>query len=297
VGARGQVARALVEYGSQNAVQVTAIGRPDLDFTKPDTMHSVLRAAAADVIVNAAAYTAVDDAEQNQDIAYDLNARGPIVLARCARDLDLPFIHLSTDYVFDGEKSEPYTEEDSTSPLGQYGKTKAAGERGVLETTSDCVILRTAWIFSPFGRNFVTNMLHLARQQQSIRVVRDQYGSPTYALDLAAGIISVSRNLVNSRSDRKLRGVFHIAGHGYASWAELAAAIFYYSRRYDGPTAEVIPIATAEYATRARRPRNSRLDCSKLASIHRVTLPSWDLALQICISRLLGVECEKQAIK
>lgn len=287
VGASGQVARALVEYGSKNAVQVTAMGRPNVDLTKPNTMHSVLRAASADIIVNAGAYTAVDDAEQNQEIAYNVNARGPAFLARCARDLDVPLVHLSTDYVFDGEKDEPYTEEDSISPLGQYGKTKAAGELGVLETTSDHVILRTAWIFSPYGRNFVTNMLRLAQEQHSIPVVCDQYGSPTYALDLAAGIIAISRNLINSRSDATLRGVFHIAGHGYASWAEVATTIFNYSRSHNGPAAEVMPIPMAEYAALAPRPRNSRLDCTKVARIHGITLPPWNSALQICVSRLL----------
>jgi dTDP-4-dehydrorhamnose reductase len=287
VGASGQIARALVEYGSRNGVQVTAMGRPNLDLTKPDTMHSVLRTASADVIVNAAAYTAVDDAEQNQDIAYDVNAKGASFLARCARDLNIPLIHLSTDYVFNGEKDEPYTEEDSISPLGEYGKTKAAGESEVVETTNDYVILRTAWVFSPYGRNFVTNMLRLAQQQQSIRVVCDQHGSPTYALDLAAGIVSISQNLVDSRSDDKLRGVFHIAGGGYASWAEVATAIFNYSRCHNGPAAQVIPISMAEYAALARRPRNSRLDCTKVARIHGITLPAWNSALEICVSRLL----------
>ena len=287
IGASGQVARALVEYGSRNSVQVTAMGRPNFDLTKPDIMHSVIRAASADIIVNAGAYTAVDDAEQNQDIAYDVNARGPTFLARCARDLDIPLIHLSTDYVFDGEKDEPYTEEDPTSPFSQYGKTKAAGELGVLETNSDYAILRTAWVFSPYGRNFVTNMLRLARQQRSIRVVCDQYGSPTYALDLAAGIISIARSLINNRSDAKLRGIFHIAGRGYASWAEVANAIFKYSRCHDGPVAEVIPISTADYGAAARRPRNSKLNCNKLARIHGITLPPWSSALQICVGRLL----------
>jgi dTDP-4-dehydrorhamnose reductase len=287
VGARGQVARALVEYGSRNAVRVTAMGRPNFDLTKPDIMHSVLRTASADVIVNAAAYTAVDDAERNQDIAYDVNARGPTFLARCARDLDIPLIHLSTDYVFDGEKDEPYTEEDPISPFSQYGKTKAAGELGVLETISDYVILRTAWVFSPYGGNFVATMLRLAQQQQSIRVVCDQYGCPTYALDLAAGIISVARSLMNSPSDARLRGVFHIAGRGHTNWAEVARAIFNYSRCHNGPVAEVIPISTAEYGAAARRPKNSRLDCSKLASIHGITLPPWRSALQICVGRLL----------
>jgi dTDP-4-dehydrorhamnose reductase len=289
VGASGQVARALVEYGSRNAVQVTAMGRPNFDLTKPDIMYSVLRAASADVVVNAGAYTAVDDAEQNPDLAYDVNARGPTFLANCARDLGVPLIHLSTDYVFDGKKHEPYTEEDSISPLGQYGKTKAAGELGVLETTSDHVILRTAWIFSPYGQNFVTNMLRLAQQRRSIRVVCDQYGSPTYALDLAAGIVSISRNLVNGRSDAQLRGVFHIAGQGYASWADVATATFNYSRVHNGPVAEVVPIPMSEYAALARRPQNSRLNCSKVARTHGITLPPWNSALEICVSRLLTV--------
>lgn len=288
VGATGQVARALLECGSEQGVQVTALGRPRFDLTKRDTLSAVLRSVSPDAIVNAAAYTAVDEAERNRDIAFDVNAVGAAFLARCARELAVPLIHISTDYVFDGEKDDPYTETDALAPLGQYGQSKAAGELAVMEATSDHVILRTSWVFSPFERNFVTTMLRLAKQQDRIRVVSDQYGSPTYAPDLAVGIVSIARNLTDHRGDRKLRGTFHLAGGGFTNWSEFARAIFDYSRSRGGPFAEVAPISTAEYAALAPRPRNSRLDCTKVHRVHGVTMRSWETALQTCISRLLS---------
>jgi dTDP-4-dehydrorhamnose reductase len=197
-------------------------------------------------------------------------------------------VQLSTDYVFDGTGERPYRETDPTNPLSVYGASKLAGERAVAEAAADYAVLRTSWVYSPFGKNFVRTMLALARQRDEVRVVCDQAGSPTSALDIADGVLGVVRNLlaVPTRSD--LRGIFHMTADGTATWAEFAEAIFAASRAAGGPSAKVIPIPTTEYPTPARRPANSRLDRSALAAAHGIRLPHWRQSLQPCIERLLA---------
>jgi dTDP-4-dehydrorhamnose reductase len=202
--------------------------------------------------------------------------------------MNAPVIQISTDYVFDGTASRPYREDDATGPLGVYGASKLLGEEAVADSNPDHAILRTAWIYSPFGKNFVKTMLRLAADRDEIGVVADQVGSPTGALDIADGVLAVARNLLERPQERALRGVFHMAGGGFASWAEFAREIFSVSARLGGPAARVRPIGTADYPTPARRPANSRLDCAKLAAIHGVALPPWQTSLETCIRRLVG---------
>jgi dTDP-4-dehydrorhamnose reductase len=207
-------------------------------------------------------------------------------VAQAAKRLGVPLIHLSTDYVFDGSKDAPYIEDDATGPTGVYGSSKLAGEKAVLAEHADSAILRTAWVYSPFGANFVKTMLRLAGDRDEVAVVADQRGNPTSSFEIADGILCVARNLAHS-PDTNLRGIFHMTAVGEASWAQLAETIFANSAEAGGQRARVRPISTAEYPTAAKRPANSRLDCTKLARAHGVRLPDWHSSLKEVVSRLV----------
>jgi dTDP-4-dehydrorhamnose reductase len=285
-GTHGQVARSLVERAAGTTCDVVCIGRPSLDLGQPKTIDSALAAITADVLVSAAAYTDVNKAESEGDHANLINARAAGALAAHARARGIPLIHLSTDYVFDGAKPDPYTEDDPVAPINAYGRSKAAGERAVAGAHAHYVILRTSWVYSPFNRNFVTTMLSLARKQDAVRVVSDQVGNPTAAADIADGILAVARNLIGEQSDERY-GVFHMTAAGATSWAKFAEAVFAASAKRGGPSARVVPVASTEYQTPARRPANSRLDCAKIARVHGVSLPHWQSSLDACVGRIL----------
>jgi len=289
-GREGQVVRSLLERAEGSDFEIEALGRPELDLGgPPDAIVQAVKAANPDVIVSAAAYTQVDRAEREPAIAFTVNEKGPRALARAARALEVPIIHLSTDYVFEGSKTSPYLEDDVPRPTGVYGASKLAGEQAVLEEHQNSAVLRTAWVYSPFGSNFVKTMLRLAGEREEITVVADQRGNPTSALDIADGILHVARNLA-AREDASQRGVFHMTAAGEASWAELADAIFSVSADAGGPTATVRPIRTEDYPTQAQRPANSRLDSSKLAGVHGVRLPEWRSSLKQVVERLVQQE-------
>lgn len=293
-GVAGQVVQALVEQAKGNsAVEVIPLGRPELDLGQPETIESALRAAKPDLIVSAAAYTAVDQAETDEAAAFAVNAQGPAELARVAKALGVPLIHISTDYVFDGSKASPYNESDPVAPLGVYGRSKLEGEQQVATNTSDYAILRTAWVYSPYGKNFLRTMLLLAETRDELNVVDDQIGNPTSAQDIADAVLAVGRNLLTS-NDAALRGVFHLSGTGEGSWADFATEIFRLSQLQGGVHAVVGRIPSSDYPTPARRPANSRLDCSKLAEIHAVTLPDWRLSTEHVVKQLLA---EGQGLK
>jgi dTDP-4-dehydrorhamnose reductase len=288
IGRDGQVARALGERAPAHGVEAVLLGRPRLDLADPSGIEDILLETGGDLIVNAAAYTAVDGAESEPELAQAVNGIGAGAVAGAAAAMNAPVIQISTDYVFDGTASRPYREDDATGPLGAYGASKLLGEEAVADANPNHAILRTAWIYSPFGRNFVRTMLRLAGDRDEIGVVADQVGSPTGAHDIADGVLTVGRNLLERPQERALRGVFHMAGGGFASWADLAREIFSVSARLGGPAARVRPIGTADYPTPARRPANSRLDCGKLASVHGVALPPWRESLEACLRRLVG---------
>jgi len=287
-GKVGQVASALVEAGARRGVEIVTVGRPEFDLSGPQGGLTRLADARPDVIVSAAAYTAVDKAESEAESAERVNAGGPAALAGLAHQLDIPIIHLSTDYVFDGSKSVPYAEDDPTNPLGVYGATKLRGELAVASATANHAILRTAWVYSPFGNNFLKTMLRLSTTRPELRVVADQCGNPTSAFDIAEAVLAVANNLVSRRGEAALRGVFHLAGTGDVSWAGFAAEIFSASGSLGGPRAEVVPIAAADYPTAARRPANSRLDTTKLRAVHGVIMPAWQQSTHHVICRLLA---------
>ena len=282
-GREGQVATALAEAGAAAGVEVVRLGRPDLDLERLETIAPALRAARPDVVVSAAAYTAVDQAEREPERAQRVNATAAGVLAEVSAKLGAPIVHLSTDYVFDGRKPSAYVETDATHPQTVYGATKLEGEMAVAEANPHHAILRTAWVYAPYGKNFVRTMLRLAETREEVGVVADQLGCPSYAPDIAAGVIQVARALCERRGSP---GLYHMAGAGETSWVGFAAAIFQASRARGGPFARVRPIATADYPTPAARPANSRLDCSRLLETFDVALPAWPQALERCMDAI-----------
>ncbi len=286
-GLQGQVVQSILERAAAGGgAEIIAIGRPDMDLTQPDTIASAIDRVEPDLIISAAAYTAVDQAESDEEAARLVNAVAAGEIARIAALRGTPLIHLSTDYVFDGTAAHPYGEADPVAPLGAYGRTKLEGERRIQEAWDNSVILRTAWVYSPFGRNFVKTMLRLAQSREELGVVSDQIGNPTSALDIADGILAVADGLLERR-DPGLRGIFHMTGTGEASWADLAEAVFRFSAASGGPAARVNPIPASAYPTPARRPANSRLDCRRLEAVHGVRLPDWRQSAEQVVARLL----------
>jgi dTDP-4-dehydrorhamnose reductase len=285
-GREGQVVRSLIERGNSNIeFEVIALGRPELNLLSCDGLASLIEKARPDILVSAAAYTAVDQAETDEDTAVIVNGIAAGKLAESAAELGVPIIHISTDYVFDGTKTSPYLELDPVMPIGSYGRSKLLGEEAVRSANSDHVILRTAWVYSPFGENFVKTMLRLAESRDTVAVVGDQVGNPTSALDIADAILTIAANLFSS-DDRRLRGTYHLTGTGDTSWAEFANEVFRQAAMHGGPTASVRSIPSSDYPTPAKRPSNSRLDCNKLAEIHGVRLPDWKASLAGTIERL-----------
>lgn len=285
-GKTGQVVTSLIERGAAAGHEVIALGRPELDLADPASVLRVIADAAPDVIVSAAAYTAVDKAESESELAHAVNGAGAGTVALAAKALGVPLIHISTDYVFDGKGDRPYRESDPTGPTGVYGASKLAGEEAVLTAYPEgSAVLRVAWVYSPFGGNFVKTMLRLAGDRDEISVVADQVGNPTSALDIADGVVKVATNLV-ADADPALRGIFHMTAGGEATWADFAEGIFAASAARGGPSAGVKRITTAQYPTPATRPANSRLDCGKIATAHGVVLPDWRGSLETVVARL-----------
>jgi len=292
-GKRGQVASALRERAVPG-VEIVALGRPEFDLADRASVVGAFDRLGCDVVVNAAAYTAVDKAEAEPEAAMRVNADGAAHVAEAAARLNVPLIHLSTDYVFDGSLDRPYRETDATGPTGAYGRSKLAGERRIAEIHPRCAILRTAWVYSPFGANFVRTMLRLAETRAEVGVVADQRGNPTSALDIAEALLPVARRLIEDSSPAPT-GVFHMAGAGEASWADLAEATFAIAARRGWPRPKLRRIATADHPTAARRPDNSRLDTAKFASVYGFSLPEWTKSLPACVERLLDAALSSES--
>ena len=285
-GKQGQVVTALIERGQQAGVEIVAVGRPELDLADSASIRRVLAELKPDAIVSAAAYTAVDKAESEPELAFAVNAKGPQALAEIANELSIPVVHLSTDYVFPGDKNGVYLETDATGPASVYGQSKLAGEEAIAATTPNHAILRTAWVYSPFGANFVKTMLRLAETRDALNVVADQHGTPTSALDIADAVIVVAKRLATD-SDPSLRGVFHLTGSGEATWADFAEEIFAGLQAKSGKAVSVGRITTDEYPTPAKRPANSRLSTEKLAKTYGIVLPDWKQSTKVVLDRLL----------
>ena len=269
-GGAGQLATAL-----SSGPSVRRVGRPDFDFDRPETIEACFRAVSPSLVVNAAAYTAVDTAESDAEAAYRANRDGPAELARLCAAAGVPLIHVSTDYVFDGTKAAPYVETDPTGPQGVYGASKLAGEQAVLSSGAHAIILRTAWVYGPIGKNFLLTMLNLGKTRDKLTVVADQHGCPTAADDLAAAILAIAARIAEGGWQDRYGGVYHAAGTGETTWCDFARAIFQEAQRHGGKVPVVEPIPTSAYPTPAKRPGNSRLDCGRLEAVFGVRLPAW----------------------
>lgn len=271
-GTKGQVSRCLQDRAAgRDDVELGAVGRPELDLLKPEGIGRVIEEYAPDIVVSAAAYTDVDRAEDEPEIAFAVNETGAGVVAAAASAIGAPVIHLSTDYVFSGELERPYTEEDEPNPQTVYGASKLAGEKAVAAANTRHVILRTAWVYSPYGKNFMKTMLKLAETRNEISVVDDQIGNPTSAYYIADVILGVSKRLLVA-DDLYLYGVFHLVGPCAVSWAEFAEKIMDRCRSENEPSAEVKHVASGEYPTRAKRPKNSSLSCARLCANYGVSV-------------------------
>jgi dTDP-4-dehydrorhamnose reductase len=286
-GSQGQVAQALRERGAERQIEIVTLARPRIDLAEPATIAPAIAAAAADLIVNAAAFTAVDKAEGEEALATRINGAGAGAVARAAAAQGVPIIHLSTDYVFDGALDRPYREDDPTGPINAYGRSKLAGETAVRAANPRHVILRTAWVYSPFGVNFVRTMLWLGETRPIVGVVADQTGAPTCALAMADAILDIGRRLQAAEGDERLLGTFHLTGGGVASWADFAEAVFAEAALHGRRAVAVRRMTSDEYPTAARRPANSRLDNEKLMRTYAIALPAWQMSLASVIQRLL----------
>lgn len=287
-GRSGQLARALAARLPAEGHEVIALEPPRLDLADRASLAAAVAAVAPDLVINAAAYTAVDRAEDEPGRARAVNAEGAGWLAAAAAARGVPFLHVSTDYVFDGLKGSPYLEDDPPNPVGVYGATKAEGERLVLAANPRSVVLRTAWLCSPHGSNFVRTMLRLAQEREELRVVADQHGAPTFADDLAEAAARLAPRLVAAPAGDASFGLFHLCGAPYTTWHGFAREILDQAARRGHPRPRLVPIATADYPTRARRPPDGRLDCTRIGLVHGIAPADWRLSLARCLDVLLG---------
>ncbi len=287
LGRTGQVGWEL-ERSLQSLGRVVACVRPEADLSRPETLCALVQRVRPDVIVNAAAYTAVDTAEQEENLAYLINAEAPAALAATARELNAWLVHYSTDYVFDGS-SGPYTETSATSPLNAYGRTKRAGEEAIQRSGCLHVILRTSWVYGARGKNFLNTMLRLACEREVLRIVDDQIGAPTWSRTIADVTATLLARLDERRRDADLAGIYHLASRGETSWYGFARLIVDETRCLREASPRVEAILTADYPLPAQRPRDSRLDCRKLAEAFSVNLPEWQDAALLCLDE---VKCQ-----
>lgn len=286
-GREGQVVRSLIERSAGGPHQVVAVGRPEMDLADAASVEKAIADLGPDMVVSAAAYTAVDQAEDEPELAFRINADGAGAVARAARLAGAPVVHLSTDYVFSGTFEGAYDETMPTGPRGTYGRSKLAGEEAVAAANPRHLVLRTAWVYSPFGRNFVKTMLGLAQTRDEVRVVDDQRGNPTSALDIADALLAVADGWSRQGRDG-LSGVYHLAGSGETTWCGFAAEIFRVSAGLGGPSAKAIPIGTSDFPTKAVRPANSRLDSTKFARDFGYRSPSWRDSTAEVVARLVA---------
>jgi dTDP-4-dehydrorhamnose reductase len=290
-GRSGQLANCLAGLARSRETPLVCRGRPELDLDNAASITRAVTAVLPRAIVNAAGYTAVDKAESEPDLAYAINRDGAARLARAAREFGVPFVHVSTDYVFDGRKGSPYREDDPAAPLGVYGRSKLEGEQAVAAANPAALILRASWVYSCYGQNFVRTMLRMAQTRDVVRVVDDQRGSPTSAADIADAILTLLERF-SSAANAHRAGVYHLTGAGEATWYSFAAAIFslWGGRGHRVPMLE--PITTAEFPTPARRPADSRLDCGKIRMMFGIALPPWRRSLELCLDQLAAAPIE-----
>jgi dTDP-4-dehydrorhamnose reductase len=285
VGKSGQLARALGRIGSISGIPVICAGRPEIDLAQISSGKSAVLAAKPAIVINAAAYTAVDKAETEPELAYAINADAVGVLAAICADTGVPLITVSTDYVFDGRKKSPYVESDPTCPINIYGASKVAGEEQVRKRLQQHIILRTSWVYSWEGRNFVLAMADRIAKGAETKVVTDQTGSPTYVEDLADSICSVAATILSGRNG-DVWGTYHLTSAGITSWFNVAQEIFSAYERSGVKTPPLSPILSADFPTKAQRPAYSVLDNNLISQRLSITMPDWRDALARCLTRL-----------
>ncbi|WP_017999667.1 dTDP-4-dehydrorhamnose reductase [Paracoccus sp. N5] len=274
-GQSGQVAQELARL----APQARFLARAEADLSDPEACAAAIRASGCAAVLNAAAHTAVDRAESEPELAHRINAKAPAAMARACADLGLPFLSISTDYVFDGSGARPWVETDPTGPLGVYGGSKLAGERGIASAGGQWAVLRTSWVFSAHGANFVRTMLRLGRERHELRVVADQHGGPTPAESIARTCLTMLQAM---RADPAKGGLYHFAGTPDTTWADFARAIMAGA----GLGCRIIDIPTSDYPTPARRPANSRLDCAAILRDFGISRPDWPAGLAKVLQEL-----------
>jgi len=285
IGQTGQLARALTSRARTTPHKLTCYGRDALDLTcEPDQVTQFINSINnVDVIINAAAYTAVDKAEDDAIMAFKVNAETPGTFAKICAEKNIPFIHISTDYVFNGQSSAPYKPNEPTDPLGVYGASKLAGEEAILESAGRASILRTSWVYDGTGQNFFTTMLRLAQDRSELNVVSDQFGRPTYAGHLADAALRTAEVLQAGGADAS--GVFHVSNSGKnIHWADFASSIFAVSRAYITHDINVNGITSAQYPTRAKRPAYSVLDITRFEKTFQMKLPDWREGLKEAVA-------------
>ncbi len=279
-GKVGQLGREIIRAASDRThLSIHALDLDEVDFRFPDRVIDAVRnAGPVDAVVNATAYTAVDKAEAEQDLARQINAVSVAALGQTCSERNIPLIHVSTDYVFDGTKVGPYLETDKPNPLGIYGRTKLEGEEAIRAAMERHVIVRTSWVYSAHGANFVKTMVRLGTERDELRIVDDQHGAPTSAANLANAILGMVTRIAGGGGS-ELFGTFHYADQGETTWRRFAEAIFEEAAAWTAIKARVIPISTTEYPTAARRPLNSRLNCTKIEHIYGLARPPWRQSL------------------
>jgi dTDP-4-dehydrorhamnose reductase len=292
LGRSGQVAKSFVDAAELLPVRLTAVGRPSFDITQLAEVRASLNNAMPDIVINAAAYTAVDKAETDEEAAKLINAIAASKIAEATKEMNIPLIHISTDYVFDGRKKTPYVECDETSPQNVYGQTKLLGEKWVLQENPQSMIARTSWIYSKYGTNFVKTMLRLGQERSEISIVADQFGSPTSAFDLAYGLLCSAIKIVNEPQE-EMFGIFHASGRGSATWFDFADYAFYFAQSNSFESPKIIPVNSEKFKTVARRPSNSRLLTSKFERVFKHRFPYWTSSLEGVVRDILLGDMEE----
>jgi dTDP-4-dehydrorhamnose reductase len=279
-GAQGQVGHELIRQGAALGLEMIATDREELDITDRDAVIAMMEAQHPDCVINAAAYTAVDKAEEEQELAYAINRDGPANLAQGCSEAGIPLLHISTDYLFDGAKSGPYREEDPPNPASVYGKSKLAGDQAVEQTLEQHLTLRVAWVFGAHGHNFARTMLRLAGERDELRVVADQHGAPTWAGDIATALLTIGQR--HHKGETIPWGTYHYIGQPATTWHGFATAVCEKALALSmiERMPKVTPITTADFPTPAPRPANSVLACDKITQRLAISQPDWRIGLQ-----------------
>ena len=295
IGRIGQIGHELLRSWWPAGFEVESIERPRLDLTRPQEARDIIAAARPRIVVNTAAYTAVDAAESDPDTAFAINRDGPAALAGACREIGAALVHFSTDYVYDGRKAGAYVETDPIAPLSVYGSSKAEGDAAIAERLDRHVILRTSWVYSATGQNFVKTMLRLGAERDRLGIVDDQHGSPTAAADLAAATIAICTALAAGKDDGY--GIFHFRGDGATTWYGFAREIFRQASAHGLKTPRLVDaIVTEAYPTPAVRPRNSALDCRKIARAYGIVAPPWQTSLAAVLDELIEAAARAEAV-